>query len=60
MSRFRNAIAEILDLTEQLAINYLAAGIDGSRHATLLEDFFEKNARTLQAAFQIVEHRMTL
>lgn len=38
--RFRDAIAEIPDLIEQLSINYLAGGIDGNRHTTLLEEFF--------------------
>lgn len=60
LKRFRNAIAEIPDLVEQLIINYLAAGIDSNRHSTLVEELFEKNPRSLQAAFQIIEHRMTL
>lgn len=60
LSRFCNAIAEILNLIEQLAINYLAVGINKSRDTTLLEEFFEKNPQTLQATFQIVKHRMTL
>lgn len=60
LTRFRDGIAEIPDLIEELAINYLAAGIDKNRHSTLLEEFFEKNPRTLHSAFQLVEYRMTL
>lgn len=54
--RFREAIAEITDLEESLAVNYLAAGIDGTRHAILLEELIEKNPRNLYTAFQLVEH----
>lgn len=47
LTRFRAEVADIPNLIEELAINYLAAGIDKNRHATLLEEFFEKNPRTL-------------
>ncbi|XP_074362650.1 uncharacterized protein LOC141702951 [Apium graveolens] len=60
LGRFRQAISEITVLEEPLAVNYLAAGIDGSRHGILLEDLIEKHPQYLHAAFQIVEHRMTL
>ncbi|XP_074377708.1 uncharacterized protein LOC141719230 [Apium graveolens] len=60
LGRFRQAISEITDLEEPLAVNYLAAGIDGSRHGILLEELIEKHPQHLHAAFQIVEHRMTL
>lgn len=60
LTRFRDGIAKIPDLIEELAINYLAAGIDKSRHSTLPEEFFEKNPRTLHSAFQLVEYRLTL
>lgn len=60
LTRFREVIAEISDLFEQLTVNYLAARIDKNCHATLLEEFFEKNPRTLHVAFQIIEHLMTL
>lgn len=58
--RFREAIAEITDLEESLAVNYLAVGIDETHHAILLEELIEKNPRNLYTTFQIVEHRMTL
>ncbi|XP_074352203.1 uncharacterized protein LOC141691377 [Apium graveolens] len=48
------------DLEEPLAVNYLVAGIDGIRHGILLEELIEKHPQHLHAAFQIVEHRMTL
>ncbi|XP_074374819.1 uncharacterized protein LOC141715222 [Apium graveolens] len=57
---FRQAISEITDLEEPLAVNYLAAGIDGSKHGILLEELIEKHPQHLHAAFQIVEHWMTL
>lgn len=60
LTRFRDGITEIPDLIEELAINYLATGIDKSRHSTLLDEFFEKNPRTLHSAFQLVEYQMTL
>lgn len=41
-------------------MNYLAAGIVGTRHAILLEELIEKNPRNLHTAFQIILHRMTL
>lgn len=59
LARFRDGIAKIPDLIEELAINYLAAGIDKNQHSTLLEEFFEKNPRTLHSAL-LVEYRMTL
>ena len=34
--------------------------MDKKRHGLLLEEFFDKNSRTLQAAMQIFEHRLTL
>ncbi|XP_074327680.1 uncharacterized protein LOC141665590 [Apium graveolens] len=43
-----------------MAINFLTVGIDKSRHGLLLEEIFEKRPKTLQAAFQIIEHRMML
>ena len=51
--RFRKEVAEIPSLIDELAVNYLAAGVDKSRHETILEEFFEKNPRTLQAAMTI-------
>ncbi|XP_074323018.1 uncharacterized protein LOC141659967 [Apium graveolens] len=60
LTRFREEIAEIPDLIEQMAVNFLTAGIDKSRHGLLLEEIFEKRPKTLQAAFQIIEHRMML
>ncbi|XP_074342949.1 uncharacterized protein LOC141680690 [Apium graveolens] len=60
LTRFREEIAEILDLIEQMAVNFLIAGIDKSRHGLLLEEIFEKRPKTLQAAFQITEHRMMI
>ncbi|XP_074377700.1 uncharacterized protein LOC141719221 [Apium graveolens] len=60
LTRFREEIAEISDLIEQMAVNFLTAGIDKSRHGLLLEEIFEKRPKTLQAAFQIIEHRMML
>lgn len=56
LTRFRANIAEITDLIEPLAINYLVAGIDRSRHSQFLEEFFEKEPKTLQAAIKIIEH----
>lgn len=41
-------------------MNYLDAGIDGTRHAILLEELIKKNPRNLHRALQIVEHQMTL
>ncbi|XP_074360069.1 uncharacterized protein LOC141700156 [Apium graveolens] len=43
-----------------MAVNFLTAGIDKSRHGLLLEEIFEKRPKTLQATFQIIEHRMML
>lgn len=60
LTRFRAGIAEIPNLIEELAVNYLAAGVDKSRHGLLLEEFFEKNPRSLQAAMQVFEYRLTL
>ena len=60
LARFRAEVAEIPNLIDDLAINYLAAGVDKKRHGLLLEEFFDKNPRTLQAALQIFEHRLTL
>ncbi|XP_074328175.1 uncharacterized protein LOC141666088 [Apium graveolens] len=60
LTRFREEIAEIPDLIEQMAVNFLRAGIDKSRHGLLLEEIFVKRPKTLQAAFQIIEHRMML
>ncbi|XP_074374330.1 uncharacterized protein LOC141714711 [Apium graveolens] len=60
LTRFREEITEIPDLIEQMAVNFLTAGIDKSRHGILLEEIFEKRPKTLQAAFQIIEHRMML
>ncbi|KAL8098061.1 hypothetical protein AgCh_030993 [Apium graveolens] len=60
LTRFREEITEILDLIEQMAVNFLTAGIDKSRHGLLLEEIFKKRPKTLQAAFQIIEHRMML
>ncbi|XP_074360678.1 uncharacterized protein LOC141700927 [Apium graveolens] len=60
LTRFREEIAEIPDLIEQMAVNFLTAGIDKSRHGLLLEEIFEKRPKTLQVAFQIIEHRMML
>lgn len=59
LTRFRAEIAEIPNLIEELVINYLAAW-DKSRHGLLLEEFLEKNLRTLQATIQIFECRLTL
>ena len=50
----------IPNLVEELAVNYLAAGIDKLRHGQLLEEFFEKSARTIKAAIDIFERRLTL
>lgn len=58
--RFREGIAEITDLEETLVVNYLVTGINGSRHDFLLEELIEKHPRHLHAAFQMVEHQMTL
>ncbi|XP_017216818.2 uncharacterized protein LOC108194379 [Daucus carota subsp. sativus] len=60
LARFRNEVALIPNLIDELAINYLAAGVDKSRHGLILEEFFEKNPRTLQAAMEIFEHRLTI
>ncbi|XP_074346842.1 uncharacterized protein LOC141685650 [Apium graveolens] len=60
LGRFRQAISEITDLEEPLAVNYSAAGSDGSRHGILLEELIEKYPQHLHATFQIIEHRMTL
>ncbi|XP_074359687.1 uncharacterized protein LOC141699739 [Apium graveolens] len=60
LGHFRQAISEITDLEVPLAVNYLAAGIDGSRHGILLEEIIEKHPQHLHAVFQIVEHQMTL
>ncbi|XP_074326812.1 uncharacterized protein LOC141664756 [Apium graveolens] len=60
LTRFREEIAEIPDLIEQMAVNFLTTGIDKSRHGLLLEEIFEKRPKTLQAEFQIIEHRMML
>ena len=60
LARFCAEVAEIPNLIDELAINYLAAGVDKKRHGLLLEEFFDKNPRTLQAAMQIFEHRLTL
>ena len=43
LTRFRKEVAEISSLIDELAINYLAAGVDKSRQGTILEEFFEKN-----------------
>lgn len=53
-------MVEIPNLIDELAINYLAASVDKSRHELILKEFFEKNPRTLQAALQIFEQRITL
>lgn len=55
LTRFRVEVADIPNFVEELAINYLAAGIDKHRHVTLFEEFFEKNLRTLQSAFQMIK-----
>ncbi|XP_017224785.1 uncharacterized protein LOC108201008 [Daucus carota subsp. sativus] len=60
LARFRVEMADIPNLIDELAVNYLAAGVDKRRHGPLLEEFFEKNPRTLQAAMQIFERRLTL
>ena len=60
LARFRNEVAVIPNLIDELAINYLAAGVDKSRHGRILEEFFEKNPKTLQAAMEIFEHRLTI
>lgn len=56
LARFRAEVAAIPNLKDELEINYLAAGVDKSRHAPLLEVFFKKNHKTLQAAMTIFEH----
>lgn len=48
LGRFRSEVAEIPNLIDELAINYLAAGVDKSQHSLLLNELFEKNLRTLQ------------
>ena len=60
LSRFRAEVAEIPNLIDELAINYLAAGVDKARHGQLLEEFFDKNPQSLQTALHIFEHRLTL
>ncbi|XP_074352613.1 uncharacterized protein LOC141691754 [Apium graveolens] len=60
ITQFREEIADILELMRQMAVNFLSAGIDKSRHGLLLEEIFEKRPKTLQAAFRIIEHRMML
>ncbi|XP_074336384.1 uncharacterized protein LOC141673532 [Apium graveolens] len=60
LTQFREEIAEIPDLIEQMTVNFLTTGIDKSRHGLLLEEIFEKRTKTLQTAFQIIEHRMML
>ena len=60
LSRFRAEVAEIPNLIDELAINYLAAGVDKARHGQLLEEFFDKNPQSLQTAHHIFEHRLTL
>lgn len=47
LTRFRSHIAEIIDLIEPLATNYLVVGIDGSLHSQLLEEVFEKEPKTI-------------
>lgn len=42
LTGFRAEIVEIPNLIEELAVNYLAAGVDKYRHGLLLEKFFEK------------------
>lgn len=59
-TRFRAHIAKITDLIEPMAINYLVVGIDRYRHNQLLEEFFEKEPKTLQATIKIIEYRLTL
>ena len=34
--------------------------MDKARHGPILEEFFEKNPKTLQAAMEIFEHRLNL
>ncbi|XP_074356705.1 uncharacterized protein LOC141696464 [Apium graveolens] len=60
LTRFREEITEIPDLIEQMTVNFLTAGIDKSRHELILEEIFEKRPKTLQDAFQIIEHRVML
>lgn len=60
LTRFRAKIVEITGLVETLAINYLVAGIDRTRHGHLIEEIFEKEPKILQAAIQIIEHRVKL
>nr|XP_017245509.1 PREDICTED: uncharacterized protein LOC108217176 [Daucus carota subsp. sativus] len=60
LDRFRTEMANIPNLVEELAVNYLAAGIDKTRHGQLLEEFFEKSPRTIEAAMDIFERRLTL
>lgn len=60
LTRFRAHIAEITDLVDPLAVNYLIAGIDRTRHSQLLDELFEKEPKTLQMAIKIIEHRLTL
>ncbi|XP_074327013.1 uncharacterized protein LOC141664953 [Apium graveolens] len=60
LTRFCAHIAKITDLVDPLSVSYLIAGIDRSRHSQLLEELFEKEPKTLQAAIKIIEHRLTL
>lgn len=54
LTRFRAKFADIPNLVEELAINYLASDIDKHRHATLLEEFFEKNPRHSNQPFKLL------
>ncbi|XP_074351637.1 uncharacterized protein LOC141690764 [Apium graveolens] len=47
LTRFREEIAGIPDLIEQMAVNFLTVGIDKSRHGLLLEEIFEKRPKTV-------------
>ncbi|XP_074324199.1 uncharacterized protein LOC141661115 [Apium graveolens] len=60
LTRFGVEIAEIPDLIEQMTVNFLTTCVDKSRYGLLLEEIFEKRPKTIQAAFQIIEHRMML
>lgn len=42
LARFRSEVAEIQTMIDELAINYLAAGIDKLRHGLILKEFLRK------------------
>lgn len=54
LNRFRAETIQISDLIENLAITYLAVGVDKNRHNLLLEEFFEKASMYQQCSIFII------